>query len=53
MTKKTKALLMNVSVLATLVFFYFNGTRPLVLLISGVLCLAVLNAVLIASKPRT
>jgi len=53
MTKKTKALLMNIIALATLAFFFFKGTPLLVLLISGVICLVVLNVALIASKPRT
>jgi hypothetical protein len=53
MTKKTKALLMNIIALATLAFFFFKGTPLLVLLISGVICLVVLNVALIASKART
>jgi hypothetical protein len=52
MNRTTKGILMNASVLAALGFFYFNGTPLLVLLISGAICLAVINVVLVASKPR-
>jgi hypothetical protein len=53
MTKNTKTLLMNITALATLAFFYFKGTPLIILLISGGICLVVLNVVLIVSKPRT
>jgi hypothetical protein len=53
MKKTTKGLLMNAIVLASLVFFYFKGTQPLVLLISAIICLTVLNVALRASKPRS
>jgi hypothetical protein len=52
MNKPTKGVLMNALVLASLAFFYFKGTQPFVLLISGIICLGVLNVVLAASKPR-
>ena len=52
MNKTTKGLLMNALVLASLAFFYFKGTQPLVLLISGI-CLGVLNVVLVVSKPKS
>ena len=44
---------MNVAVLVALAFFYFKGAPPLVLLVSGVICLVVLNVVLAMSKSRT
>jgi hypothetical protein len=53
MNKTTKGLLMNALVLASLAFFYFKGTQPLVLLISGIICLGVLNVVLMVSKPKS
>lgn len=54
MSKQSKAVLMNVLVVAVLAYFYFfNGTQPLILIISGVICLVVLNAALALSKPRT
>jgi len=52
MKKTTKGLLMNASVLAALAYFSLNGTPLLVLLVSGAICLAVLNVVLVVSKPR-
>ena len=52
MTKKTKALLMNLLVLTSLAFFYFKGTQPLVVLISGIICLVILNVVLAVSKAK-
>jgi hypothetical protein len=53
MTKKVKGLMVNVVIVATLVFFYVNGTPPLGLLITGIILLAVFNVVLILSKPRS
>jgi hypothetical protein len=53
MNKTTKGLLMNALVLASLAFFYFKGTQPLILLISGIICLGVLNVVLVVSKPKS
>ena len=54
MNKRTKAILMNVVVVAVLAYFYFaKGTQPLILVISGVICLAVLNVALALSKTRT
>ena len=53
MSKTTKGLLMNALVLAALAVFYFKGTQPLVLLISGIICLVILNVVLMASKSRS
>ena len=52
MSKKTKALIVNVAIVATLVFLYFRGTQLLVLLIAGVILLAVFNIVLKVSKPK-
>jgi len=53
MNKTTKGLLMNALVLASLAFFYFKGTQPLVLLISGIICLVVLNVVLLISRSKS
>jgi len=52
MNKQSKAILMNIAVLAALAFFYFKGTSLMVLLISGSICLVVLNLVLMISKPK-
>lgn len=53
MSKQSKAILMNVTVVGVLAYFYLaKGTQPLALIISGVTCLLVLNLTLAFSKPR-
>jgi hypothetical protein len=52
MRKRFQTVLMNTAVLLALAFFYLTGTQPLILLISGVLCLVVLNVVLEMSRSR-
>ena len=53
MNKRSKAILMNAVILVALGYFYFKGTQPLVLLISGIICLSVLNVGLMISKPKS
>jgi len=53
MNKTTKGVLMNVSTLVALAFFYFDGTPLPVLLVSGVFCLGIINGVLMFTKRRS
>ena len=46
MSKRTKAMIVYVAIVGTLGYLYFSGTKPLVLLITGVVCLAAFNIVL-------
>ena len=52
MSKTTKALIVNIVIVATLVVLYINGTQLLVLLIAGGVCLTAFNVSLRISKPK-
>lgn len=52
MNRLTKGIVMNFCTLATLAFFYFEGTRVLILLVAGGVCLTAINIALACSRSR-
>ncbi len=53
MSIKTKALLGNSCIAVTLLAYFLQGTKPIFLLVAGVLCFGVFNIALIVSKRRS